>query len=201
MSKRLVVGTLAVITLLVNPVTQAKPKLKLIQGRPIVTIGGIPQDVSTLTITPTNNVLIRPSGSIGTISPFSLANQNNQLTFQPQNAGGIQLGPGSFSVGDNNSLDFTAVGQFSVNQMVPPAPANYVPASTSTTQKPVSVAAQNTGESVIQLEIAAERPDFRYSSGRLEFQQESTHTTGQSGMAIGPGIPQGTVRYVPAGEF
>ncbi|GMU55990.1 MAG: hypothetical protein AMXMBFR33_51360 [Candidatus Xenobia bacterium] len=53
-----------------------------------------------------------------------------------------------------------------------------------------------TGYSVVE-----DRPDFSYRQAALKFIEQPTFTTGQIGMGIGPGLPVGTVRYVPVGEF
>lgn len=134
---------------------------------------------------------------------------------------------GSLTLGatTTKSLTMPALAQFSVTQMMPPAPVNYVPPTT--TMKKMAMAkmavttpstGMKTGSAIIapvvpggpanaiqpaaqNLEIAAQRPDFSYHAPRLEFQPQSTHTTGQNGMGVGPGLPLGTSRYVPVGEF
>lgn len=49
--------------------------------------------------------------------------------------------------------------------------------------------------------VVEDRPDFTYRQTALKFIEQPTFTTGQIGMGIGPGLPVGTVRYVPVGEF
>ncbi len=49
--------------------------------------------------------------------------------------------------------------------------------------------------------VVEDRPDFSYRQTALKFIEQPTFTTGQIGMGIGPGLPVGTVRYVPVGEF
>ena len=137
---------------------------------------------------------------------------------------------GSLTFGaTTKSITMPALAQFSVTQMMPPAPVNYVPPTTTmkkmamakmavTTPSTGTATGMKTGSALIvplvpggpanasqpaaqNLEIAAQRPDFSYHAPRLEFQPQSTHTTGQNGMGVGPGLPLGTSRYVPVGEF
>jgi len=205
--------------LLVIPASYASPTLVIQPARTIVTISGVPQDVSTMTITPTTSLIFDSSTSTTGFTPFSFDQATTQVFRQPltaaqrllspQNlllANGTQTGPGGFQVAGstgtiNNPISFDAVASFSVSQIVPAANANFVPASTRNTLIPAGPASGNVVVPTTQLEIAAERPDFSYRSGRLEFQEQSTHTTGQTGMGVGPGLPQGVTRYVPAGEF
>ncbi|MCE7873065.1 hypothetical protein DYH09_22170 [bacterium CPR1] len=49
--------------------------------------------------------------------------------------------------------------------------------------------------------VVEDRPDYSYRPTALKFIEQPTFTTGQIGMGIGPGLPVGTVRYVPVGEF
>lgn len=88
----------------------------------------------------------------------------------------------------------------SVNQMVPAANRPLVPASTALGQSIVRI---STGPvpPARSYGLAVSRPDFSYQPAALKYQKESSSTTGQTGMAIAPGLPAGTVRYVPVGEF
>lgn len=220
MSRHFVAGTLVAIALLAIPASYASPgSLVINPTRSIVTISGVPQDVSTMTITATTGNSFSSTLTTDNFTPFSFTRtslsgsiniQSNLSLNNPQSnlqsillANGTQTGPGAFRVTQpTNQVNWEPVGQFSVTQMVPAANANYVPPSTQNTIRPSEGPPQNI--MVVpstKLEIAAERPDFRYQSGRLEFQEQSTHTTGQTGMGIGPGLPQGVTRYVPAGEF
>jgi hypothetical protein len=124
------------------------------------------------------------------------------------------------------SLVAPPTAKFAVSQMMPPAPVNYVPPTTAKKMAKMAVVAPGTGTgpqgktSLIKtpvmpepagamaitpqaqnLEIAGQRPDFYYHAPRLEFTPQTTHTTGQNGMGVGPGLPPGTSRYVPLGEF
>lgn len=98
-------------------------------------------------------------------------------------------------------------GNLSVTQTVPAAAAHYVPPGTSNpgpstlgnglTPPPATPPAG----SAFQVGIAALRPDFQYNAARLAYQQRNTFTTGQITLAVGPGRPAGSKRYVPVGEF
>ncbi len=55
--------------------------------------------------------------------------------------------------------------------------------------------------SVADYSCATSRPDFRYQPGKLNFQPESTSHLGQVDMNFWTGLPPGTNRYVPLGEF
>ena len=48
---------------------------------------------------------------------------------------------------------------------------------------------------------ATYRPDFRYSPAKLAFERQTTTTLGQVDMNFWSGLPPGTNRYVPLGEF
>ena len=220
MSRSLISGTLVAVALLVIPASYASPTLVPNPARTVVTISGVPQDVSTMTITPSTSLVFDASSSNFGFTPFSFDQTSTstlQVYRQPLTAeqrllnsqslllaNGTQTGPGGFRVTGStitNPVSFDAVASFSVTQMVPAASANFVPTSTRNTVTASGPVSNNVVVPSTQLEIAAERPDFSYRSGRLEFQEQSTHTTGQTGMGIGPGMPQGVTRYVPAGEF
>ena len=205
MSRTLVSGTLVAVALLVIPASYAAPTLVPSTTHTVITISGVPQDVSTMTITPWTSTSFDATQTTANFNPFSFNNLSNLSLNNSSSlvlANGTQTGPGAFSVNQPGAtINWEPVGQFSVTQMVPAASANYVPASTQTTGTGLKPPASNFVVPSTQLEIAAERPDFSYKSGRLEFQEQSTHTTGQTGMGVGPGLPQGVTRYVPAGEF
>lgn len=49
--------------------------------------------------------------------------------------------------------------------------------------------------------VVDQRPDFYYNPPALNFVPGNSYNTGQIGMAVGPGLQPGMVRYVPVGEF
>lgn len=54
---------------------------------------------------------------------------------------------------------------------------------------------------VADYSCATARPDFSYQPGKLNFQAQSTSDLGQVDMNFWTGLPPGTNRYVPLGEF
>jgi len=58
-----------------------------------------------------------------------------------------------------------------------------------------------TAPSVSDYSCATARPDFRYEPGKLSFSAQATSDLGQVDMNFWSGLPPGTNRYVPLGEF
>lgn len=103
------------------------------------------------------------------------------------------------------ALPAVGYGGFSVNQSVPAAAAHYVPSGTS---NPLSSSGLQPGPGFSapaaggpSFDIVTARPDFQYNAARLAYQQRTSATTGQITMAVGPGRPAGSRRFVPVGEF
>lgn len=104
----------------------------------------------------------------------------------PASSGPVKAAMKMASVRTSSVSPSVVVAPSVVAPVAPPAPG---PGTTTGT-------APLTGYSVVE-----DRPDFSYRPTALKFIQQPTFTTGQIGMGIGPGLPAGTVRYVPVGEF
>jgi hypothetical protein len=98
----------------------------------------------------------------------------------------------------SNPIDPLAM--ISVTQSVPAANRPVVPASTALGQQVITATTASVPPSR-SYSLAVSRPDFSYQAASLKYRKESSSTTGQTGLAIAPGLPPGTVRYVPVGEF
>ena len=161
------------------------------------TVGGSPLDVTLLTTTSSQSLTLG-AGSQNTFSSISPFVGAPQAMIMPATFGSSITATGSSMVIPNQPI-----GDFSLTQMMPPAPVNYVPPTTANSIMQVNPSPLYSIAPVRnnKLEIAGQRPDFRYRPGRLEFESQDTHTTGQNGMGVGPGLPPGSVRYVPVGEF
>lgn len=64
-----------------------------------------------------------------------------------------------------------------------------------------TITADPNAPSVSDYSCATSRPDFRYEPGKLNFAAQSTSDLGQIDMNFWSGLPPGTTRYVPLGEF
>lgn len=207
--------------MLCGGVLQANGMPGQLGGASQATIGGAPLNVLSLTTSQprgavnfvggaTSNAIVSPFPSgPGMLNPPQIS-MSLQSVVMPTS--GTIVSPQPITVG--GALTIQPLAKISVTQMMPPAPVNYVPPVVQNltmklpvtdpknpggSLEPQAIIAPQPGTN--NLEIAGKRPDFRYNPGRIEFKPETTHTTGQHGMGVGPGLPPGAVRYVPVGEF
>lgn len=59
----------------------------------------------------------------------------------------------------------------------------------------------NQPPTVSDYSCATARPDFRYEASKLGFERQTSSSLGQVDMNFWSGLPPGTNRYVPLGEF
>lgn len=206
--------------MLCGGVMQASGMPAQLGGASQATIGGAPLNVLSLTTSEPRGAItfVGGTGSKSVVSPFpdsGLTTSGTQVKKMAMSMKSVVMPTSGTVLTDQpitvgGLLTKEPLAKVSLTQMMPPAPVNYVPnqiknlmvmTPTGETSDPQPATTTVPEPGTVSMEIAGKRPDFRYHSGRIEFQPQTTHTTGQLGMGVGPGLPPGVVRYVPVGEF
>lgn len=216
MSLRRLVSTLGLVLLFIAP-SMAQELLQVPNTEPVAEINAAPLNVFQLTtgefnytglqqasITPAGSSLelAPPNSGVFSANPIDLWSTVSGVTsfYVPPPRTGWSVGDGTLlSTYNGSSSLFGSLGSETVPATVPAMTTTYTPPSVITggfAPTPVSFFVGPIPA------LAGNRPDFAYNAGSLNFNElTSNNTTGQLDMGLAPGVPAGTKRYVPIGEF